>query len=152
MTRVFPLVLMVVGLVAVFALSRHPGPAADAPAKADKAPDPRPAEGLFDGKLRERVVLNLLRHRAVAQMQRDGFKQAGGANKPLTKAEAEALYDELADDVVLGLVKESSPKTWGAVRGGGFLSRLVEWIRTHPEEIQAIVKLILSLLMVFADG
>jgi hypothetical protein len=113
---------------------------------------PAPAEKVFDGKLRQRVMLQLLRHRAVAQMQKDGFKSIGGKEKPLTKEEAEALYDRLTDDVVIGLVKEASPKTWGAIGEGGFLARLIQWIKDHPEEVAAIIKLILTLLAAFAEG
>lgn len=111
--------------------------------------EPKPVEGLFDGKLRQKVLLTLVRHRAIAQMQKDGFKAVGGADKPLTRDQAEALYDKLTDDVILGAVKEASPKAVGAIGEGGFLANLLEWIRTHPEELAAIVKLILSLLALF---
>jgi hypothetical protein len=121
------------------------------PAAPPKVEAPVPAEKLFDGKLRERILLSLVRHRAVAQRQKDGFKSIGGKEKPLTREEAEALYDRLDDEVVIGLVKEASPKTWAAA-GEGFLARLIQWIKDHPEEVAAIIKLILTLLAAFAEG
>ena len=153
--RIITLALLfaVVGLaVTAEAVARSRRPFAPTATPTQKVEAPATAEKLNDGRLRERIVLALLRHRAVAQMQKDGFRLIGGKEKPLTKEEAVALYDRLTDDVVIGLVKEASPKTWAAVGEGGFLARLIQWIKDHPEEVAAIIKLILTLLAAFAEG
>jgi hypothetical protein len=117
-----------------------------APQESPKAA-PQVAEGPLRDRLRERVLLAVVKSRVVRQLQADGFKVAGGPAKPMTRAEAEALYDRLTEDVILGAVKEASPQTFAAAtEPGGFLARLIAWITEHQDEIAAIVKLILSIL------
>jgi hypothetical protein len=113
---------------------------------------PQAAGGPLVGRLRERVLFASVRSRAVERLQKDGFKLVGGDPTPLSKEKAEALVDRLDEETIRGVVAEASPKTAAAAGEGGPLARLIEWIRTHPEEFQAILKLILSLLMLFADG
>jgi hypothetical protein len=105
------------------------------------AADPVPVQGLGDGKLRERIVLGIVKSRVLKKLETEGID-----GKKYTRAEAIALYEKLTDDDIKGVVKEASPKTYAAIGEGGFLANLLQWIKDHPEEVAAIIKLILTLL------
>lgn len=112
---------------------------------------PQPVEKVGDGKLREKLFLAIAKNRAVAAAVKDGVN-----GKKFTREQAEAAWDRLVADVgyegLLTLAKEASPKLAKEVGEGGPLARLLQWIKDHPDEVAAFIKLILSLFSLFADG
>lgn len=103
------------------------------------------ARGIHD-RARERVLLAVVRSRAIRQMEQDGFALVGRSGTPIMRGRAEALYAQLTDDVVIGAVKEASPAAYGALGDGTLLGNLVKWIVEHQDEILAILKLVLTIL------
>lgn len=108
------------------------------PAPVVVAAQPAPVQG---GAVREKLVLAVVKARVIAKLQSDGVN-----GKKLSRAEAVELYERLDDEVIRGCVHEAAPDLAKAIGEGGPLARLLEWIRTHPDEVAAIIKLILSLL------
>lgn len=104
-------------------------------------------EGPIRDRLRERVVTAIVRHRAVDRLERDGFALIGKDGTPLSRDKARELIERLDDEVVIGCVREASPQVYGKLGDGTLLSNLMTWISEHQEEILAILKLILSILV-----
>ena len=103
-------------------------------------------EGPIRDRVRERLLLTIIRHKAIARMQRDGFALANGDKTPLSAEKAEQLYEKLTDEMVLAAAREASPQTVGKLGDGTLLANLIQWIADHQEEILAILKLVLSIL------
>lgn len=98
------------------------------------------------GDLRQKLLVAIVKNRVIAAAVKDGMK----------REKAEATWDKLIADVgvdgLMELAKEASPKLAKEVGEGGPLARLIQWIRDHPEEVAALIKFILSLFALFADG
>lgn len=95
-----------------------------------------------------RLMAKLIRNRVASQLQKDGFAQAGGSDKPLDKLAAWNLLANLDDDALIAAAQQT-----GALGDGKLLDRLgdvLQWIADHREEILAIIKLVLGILMLFA--
>lgn len=92
-----------------------------------------------------------MRGRLVDRLQKDGFALAGGDARPMTQAEAEQLAGRLTDSQVYGAVYSSGAcEKIGVGEGGGFLDfirRIVTWFGEHPEVVEMILKILMSLLM-----
>jgi hypothetical protein len=122
--------------------------AADAQILRKKQPAPvvaaaQPAQGVFDGSLRKKILLAVVRHKTINHMVSEGVK-----GKKYTKAEAEAAYDKLGDDVIAGAVAEASPAAQGQLVGGK-LTDFLQWLADHQDQIMAIVKMIISIIALF---
>lgn len=98
-------------------------------------------------RLRARVLTAIVRHRAMERMQRDGFALIDKDSTPLTRERARELMDRLDDETLIGCVREASPTTYGKLGDGQLLSNLLTWISEHQEEILAVLKLILAILV-----
>ncbi|MBA4192453.1 MAG: hypothetical protein C0467_31175 [Planctomycetaceae bacterium] len=105
--------------------------------------------------LGQRIVAEHFRRLASAQAQKDGFAMIDGNKTPLTAEEANKLAARISD-----LTIAEGAKSFGApdqVAGDGpgpvlgFIQRVLKWIVDHPEQVQAILKFILSLMMLFGD-
>lgn len=108
-------------------------------------------QGPIRDRVREKVLLGVIRSHAIRQMERQGFALVGGNKTPLSREQAEKLYDRLADDVVIGCVQEGSPDTFGKLGDGQTLAKMLKWIVDHKAEILEVLKLVLSILALFAD-
>jgi len=102
----------------------------------------RDGRSLFVGQSREKLVDTLTR---------EGFASVGGPRTPLTERRAKELVDRLTDETVA-----EAGKSVGAPleveRGGPILDRLKQlgqWIKEHPEEVAAFIKLLLTILLAF---
>jgi hypothetical protein len=106
----------------------------------------QPAQKLGDGSFRKRVLLALVKHRTVERLQSEGVK-----GKKYTRAEAEAAYEKLSDEMIAGAIAEASPEIAAQVMAvGGPLTDFLDWLSSHGDQIMAIVKLIMSILALFA--
>lgn len=91
----------------------------------------------------------VIRARAAKELQRDGFKLVGGPEKPLDERAAWALVAKLDDDALVAAAKQT-----GAIGDGSVLDRLgsvLQWIVDHQEQIVAVIKIVLTILMAFGD-
>jgi hypothetical protein len=104
---------------------------------------PQTVGGVFDGSLRKKLLLSIVKHRTLAKLQKDGLN-----GKKLTRAEAEAAYEKLTEDVILGAVAEASEPVAGQIVGGP-LTNFLDWLANHGDEIMRIVDLILKILALF---
>lgn len=118
-------------------------------ARITAATAPTPIEARGD-RLRpgERLFTSVVRHRVSEQLQRHGFAAVGGNPTPLTREQAAALLARVDDGQIVEAARHS-----GAVGDGSFLDRLasvLSWLADHKEEILAVVKIILTILALFA--
>lgn len=102
----------------------------------------------------QRFAMDRLRARLSDRLQRDGFALVGGDDTPIAKERANRLVGRLSDAQVyaagysVGAWQEIGADDDGD--GGGFLGfikRVVKWIQEHPEQVQAILKILMMLLM-----
>jgi hypothetical protein len=114
------------------------------PPKIEAAPPQ--VEGPIRDRARERVLLAVVQSRAIKQMEKDGFALVGRNGTPLTRQEAESLYSRLTDEVVIGAIKEASPKAYGALGDGTLIANFVKWIADHQDEILAVLKFVMMIL------
>lgn len=112
-----------------------------------QSPKVEQVEGPIRDRLRERVVLSIVRHRAIDRLEREGFTLIGKDSRPMSRERARELVDRLDDETLIGCVREASPQVYGKLGDGQLLSNLMTWIADHQEEILAILKLILSILV-----
>ncbi|WP_439624047.1 hypothetical protein [Gemmata sp.] len=100
---------------------------------------------------RQRLFADRVRHRLSERLQRDGYALVGGDATPLTQEQAAAAVARLSDGQVFGAAYSAG--AWAQIGddgGGGllgFIQRIVQWIADHPEVVQAILKILMSLLM-----
>ena len=129
--------------------------AASAPPKVvtqPKAAQPATVGGILDGEnLGKRVLVRVVKARAVDRLVSHGFADVTGKKgKTFTREQAREMVDSIDDDLIL---KHAQEKYGAAVVGeGGRLEALVQWLIDHKEEILALVKFVISLLALFADG
>ncbi len=108
--------------------------------------EPMPKAGIFSGKLRQKIVLNLVRHHTIKKLMSDGLK-----GKKLSRAEAEAAYDKLTEEVVLAAVEDASPDTAAQLQAvGGPLTDFLQWLSDHSDQIMKIVELVMKIMALFA--
>jgi len=109
---------------------------------------PEAVGGIGDRDLGKRLLVKLVKARAVDRLMSHGLTDAGVAamTKPLTRAEAKALVDTVDDELIIKHASETYPKAFGE---GGRLADLVDWLASHKEEILALVKFLISLLALF---
>jgi hypothetical protein len=110
-----------------------------------------PPMEVSEGRFRpgHQLFCRVVRKRAAEALVADGFNAVGGNPTPLSKAKAEELLSQLDDATVINIARTS-----GAIEDGKFLDRLdtvLKWIVDHREQIMTVVKLVLSLLALFAD-
>lgn len=103
------------------------------------------------GPARQKFVADAMRAKVAHELQANGFKLAGGNATPLDADAADRLAARLSDATVL-----EAGKSIGAVEQIGegtgrplldFIRSIFAWIREHPDEIIAWLKLLLSFLM-----
>lgn len=140
---------LVLGVLVAFLLSSSM--TADAQVRRQKVVVVETPQSAEKSNLRERLFLAIAKNRVISTAVKDGVN-----GKKYTREQAEAAWDMLVADVgtdgLLTLAKEASPKLAKEVGEGGPLARLIQWIKDHPEELLAFIKLILSLFALFADG
>lgn len=134
----------------------EPPAAAPAPtpvAVASTTPTPTASES-SPPRLRigQRLLAKLLRHRVTTQLQHDGFALSGGNPTPLTAEQADRLLSRLDDAEIVGVAESSGVAGDAVVAGdGGRLGALLKWIADHKTEILEVIKLIITILAIFAD-
>jgi len=104
--------------------------------------------------LGHRIVAEHFRRLASRQLQRDGFAVSGGDKTPKPAKDADELVDRLSDVTVIGGMKSFGAFDQVGDAPGpvlGFIQKVFQWIRDHPEQVAAIIKFLLSLLMLFGD-
>ena len=108
-----------------------------------------PAQGrIFDGSLRKKILLSVVKHRTIAKLMKEGTGKAG--SKPMSRTEAEAAYEKLSDEVIAGAIDEASPEASAQVAAvGGPLTNFLDWLSTHSDQIMKIVELIIKILALF---
>lgn len=89
------------------------------------------------------VLLAIARHKAA--------KQYATEHDGLTHPQALKLAMMVPDADITAAMVEQGLVVKGNVVGGP-LTNLLDWISTHPEQVQAIIKIILMLLPLFADA
>ncbi len=114
--------------------------------KVMQQPAPKVVEGLGDGRLRDRLLLAVVRARAVDHAIKHGVPVAGGGTRKVTREEAQKLADKVSDEAIL-----RAAKVYGAPVGEGRLAALFDWLVAHKEQILELVKFVLSLFALFAD-
>ena len=108
--------------------------------------------GILDGDgIGKRVLVRVVKARAVDRLVSHGFSDVTGKKgKTFTREQARELVDSIDDDLIL---KHAQEKYGEKVVGeGGRLEALVQWLIDHKEEILSLVKFVISLLALFADG
>lgn len=120
-----------------------PQPAPKVVAQAKAAAEPK----VVEGRLADRAKLELVRLLAIQHAVREGVPNGDGTFKKVTRAQARKLADQVTDEQILkGMV------VYGAPAGEGRLESLFDWILEHKEEIAELVKWVVSLFALFADG
>ena len=118
------------------------------------APAKTPAQGLFDGSFRKRLLLGLVKHHTIKKLMSEGTGKPGA--KPLSRSDAEAAWKDLETnhaDLIDGAIAEASPDAAAQVQAvGGPLTNFLDWLSTHQDQIMAIVKLIISIIALFGGG
>ena len=106
--------------------------------------DPMPA-GVAGAelKLRQRILLDVMRHRAVEKAVKDGIPLPGGGVKKVTREEAEKLAARVHDNDIL-----DAARVYGAPDGG----RLEAFLLWLWENREAIVKFILTIMALFQSS
>lgn len=146
----YPILVFLAGLTLSVLACQRPAP----PTPTQPAPTPEVGASV-EGDLHrsgpaKRLLVSVIRKRAAAELQANGFKSIGGDPRPLSREEAERLLSHLDDEQILVGAHER-----GKLGDGTILRRLgavFEWIVAHKEEIAEIVKWVLSLLVLFADN
>ncbi len=125
----------------------HPAPQADAPKASPKVMQagPQVVEGLGD-RVRDRLLLSVVRSRAVDHAVKHGIPVAGGGVRKVTREEARAMAEKVSDETIL-----AAAKVYGAPIGQGKLADLFDWLVSHKEQILELVKFVLSLFLLFAS-
>lgn len=103
---------------------------------------------------RQKFVGEHFRRLTSQQLQHDGFALIGGDKTPLSAEAADKLVERLTDRVAYTTVKASRPSFEEGGEGGGilaFIRRVAKWIADHPEQVAAIIKILLTILMAFGD-
>lgn len=98
-----------------------------------------------------RLFAKLIRSRLASRLQKDGFALAGGNPKPLSEEQAWELVDRLDDDTVIAAAVQSKAEGLGDGTLLDKLGNVIQWIIDHKEQILAIVKVLMTLLALFAD-
>lgn len=120
-----------------------PAPVAPAAPKVMQQAQPQ----VVGGPLRDRARVELIRLLAIRHAVEHGVPLADGTVKKVTRAQARKMADQVTDEQILkGLT------VYGAPVGEGRLEALLDWILEHREEIAELVKWIVSLFALFADG
>lgn len=140
----YPILLTLAGLLVVLCSCQRP---------AAPTPTEPPAIGAGvearESGAAKRLLVKVVRARAVKELMARGFQSVGGDPRPLSREEAERLVAQLDDEQILVGAHQV-----GKLGDGTILARLgavFDWIMAHKEEIAAIVKWVLGLLMLFAD-
>ena len=124
-----------------------PAPKKPSPGWVESGPkvvgDPMPA-GVAGAelKLRQRILLDMMRHHAVNRLVRDGVKTPDGKVQKVNREQAENLVARVKDADII-----AEAKAYGAPDGGR-LEAWAIWLWEHKEEIIKFIVLIASL---FAD-
>jgi hypothetical protein len=111
--------------------------------------EPKVVQGLL-GDAGKRILLRHVRSRAIDTLVSDGVTVPGGGKRTYTRAEAKKAVAGIDDDTILGLAAEKVPAAFQAGEGGR-LAALVDWLLAHQDQIMALVKLVMSLLLLFGD-
>lgn len=151
----FAVGMMLLGAVGDRTCNRRPDPA---PVTVQVQPAPVEPVSVQAGAVEERerdaregrkLFAKIIRTRAARELQKNGFKLAGGPDKPLSDTEAWALVQKLDDAAIAA----AAVKT-GAVGDGSVLDRIssvLSWIVDHSDQIVAVLKVVLAILMAFGD-
>jgi hypothetical protein len=93
-----------------------------------------------------RLFCTVVRRRAKREMERNGFALAGGSDMPITdSAKIAELLEQLDDTQIMSAAMEC-----GALGDGKFLeflTKAIDWIVDHQDQILAVLKIVLSILM-----
>ena len=105
----------------------------------------QPAQKIFDGSFRKKILVAVVKHHTVNKLQTEGLK-----GKKLSRAEAEAAWEKLTPDLIDGAIAEASPEAAAQVAAvGGPLTNFLDWLSTHSDQIMKIVELIIKILALF---
>ncbi len=125
-----------------------PAPETDqgaAPALVATAPQ---VERLHEG---HRFVSESMRRRVINRLEESGYKTAGGDAKPFGHDAAVKQADKLTERVIIEAGRDVGAfGSVGADGGGGllaFIRSIFQWIAEHPEQVEAWLRILLSLLM-----
>ncbi len=134
------------------------------PASVAKAPPPAAAEAqpalveavVATEKIGEghRFVAGHIRRRVEHQLNKDWLKSVNGPEKPPADTTANTFASKLSDQVIVDALSQAGAldKAGDGDRPVlGFIQKVAQWIKDHPEEFQAIIKILLMLLMAFGD-
>lgn len=105
-----------------------------------------PAPEVKDG---HKFFAKVIKHRLVAHLTKDGFAFVGGNPKPMDELDAWKLVNKLEEKEIVA----AATKTSAVGENGSLLDKLgnaLQWVADHKEQIMALVKLLLGILMLFA--
>jgi hypothetical protein len=91
------------------------------------------------------LFCSVIRRRAKREMERNGFQLAGGSDMPVADAMIADLLEQLDDTQIMSAAMEC-----GALGDGKFLefiTKAIQWIVDHQDQILAVLKIVLSILM-----
>jgi hypothetical protein len=95
-----------------------------------------------------RLFCTVIRRRAKREMERNGFALAGGSDMPVSDGMINDLLRQLDDTQIMSAAMEC-----GSLGDGKFLefiTRAIQWIVDHQDQILAVLKIVLSILMMLA--
>jgi len=99
----------------------------------------------------KRLFAKLIRARLATRLQKDGFALVGGNSKPISEEKAWELVEQLDDDTVVAAAVQSKAEGLGDGTLLDKLGNVIQWIIDHKEQILAIIKVLMTLLALFAD-
>lgn len=127
----------------------YPPPAEAAP-RVMQGGTPVVVEGRFRLNAGQRLFGHNIRHKLSLELQAHGFAAVGGDPTPFPRDKAEALVRHLSDEVIVSGYAEQRGQD--GLYGGpviDWLREALQWVRDHPEEVRAFIKLLLTILMFF---
>jgi hypothetical protein len=92
-----------------------------------------------------RLFCTVVRRRAKREMENNGFSLAGGSSMPLHESKIAERLGQLDDTQIMSAAIEC-----GALGDGKFLeflTKAIQWIVDHQDQILAVLKIVLSILM-----
>ena len=100
---------------------------------------------------RHKIAAEHFRRLASHRLQEDGFALIGGPKTPLKPCCANRLVGKLSDAAVIENARAVGFDPVGDDGGLGFFARLAKWVKDHPEQVQAILKILLTILLAFGE-
>jgi hypothetical protein len=96
----------------------------------------------------QKLFVDLVKHRAKKALTADGFNLIGGSPKKLTEEEADRLLSFVDEETILQGAKDT-----GILKDSGSvldrLSNLIDWLLSHKDQINQLVKWLLEILQLF---